>query len=452
MNRSDFYGCDIRSEGKIEKLELNQFEPSRYHQLEIIPTDPSTVDRDKFGLDYGLTEETRTWSDFYRTEFAPKSIYEFSDIRFTSEYTNSQQGSFSTGVELLQSSDHEEELMDRIRWLLEECDYLSGVQVFTEIEGLFGGMSDMVIQKFQDDFSDRVPFVTYTFSSSSRPAPLNHFNEAMSLSNLTQHSSLVLPFFTRHLQPDSFPGIKLKPQNWFQTSSLFASAIDTISMGFRDEISVRNPIGMSQLQSWFPKIAGVSLDIPFSTKLIASELFPEASRESQPFHRLSDVVPFFQSSRSALPHSQMGFVRGVSSEECVNQMRRLAASRSSEAKMKFDSIEEVFGYYLDVTGSQNTQMSFSDAPLYTPAPFPHTMFSEHFDVNGKWSENQFRNARLRSLPVLALCEAGENLRSTLETISHEFLTMNRSLYTDLICTYDMQSETSDGLETLMDSL
>ena len=56
--------------------------------------------------------------------------------------------------------------MDRIRWMVEECDCLGGLQLFTDAEGLFGGISATVLNEFKDDFSTNIPIFTYTFASS----------------------------------------------------------------------------------------------------------------------------------------------------------------------------------------------------------------------------------------------------------------------------------------------
>ena len=59
-----------------------------------------------------------------------------------------------------------DELVDRVRWLLEECDSFEGFQLFTDCEGLWGGVSDILISDIRDQLSTHAPIVVYSCSSS----------------------------------------------------------------------------------------------------------------------------------------------------------------------------------------------------------------------------------------------------------------------------------------------
>lgn len=59
-----------------------------------------------------------------------------------------------------------EEITDRIRYMVEECDSISGVQLFSDSEGLFGGISPILLTTFKDDFSSSIPIYTFNLSSS----------------------------------------------------------------------------------------------------------------------------------------------------------------------------------------------------------------------------------------------------------------------------------------------
>jgi len=59
-----------------------------------------------------------------------------------------------------------EEILDRIRWMVEDCDNLGGVQVLFDSEGFFGGTASEIIRDFKDDISHNIPILTYCLSSS----------------------------------------------------------------------------------------------------------------------------------------------------------------------------------------------------------------------------------------------------------------------------------------------
>lgn len=50
--------------------------------------------------------------------------------------------------------------------MVEECDSIHGLQLFTDSEGLFGGISPILLSTFKDDFSSSVPIYTFNISSS----------------------------------------------------------------------------------------------------------------------------------------------------------------------------------------------------------------------------------------------------------------------------------------------
>lgn len=64
-----------------------------------------------------------------------------------------------------------EELVDRIRWTIEECDYLAGLQVLLDAEGMYGGVANVILENIRDDFSATTPIISYHFSSTPVKLP-----------------------------------------------------------------------------------------------------------------------------------------------------------------------------------------------------------------------------------------------------------------------------------------
>jgi Tubulin domain len=58
-----------------------------------------------------------------------------------------------TGQELFKGLDKEFDLLDRdVRPFAEECDQLSGIQIFTSTDDAWGGFSSSYVDSLRDDF------------------------------------------------------------------------------------------------------------------------------------------------------------------------------------------------------------------------------------------------------------------------------------------------------------
>lgn len=63
---------------------------------------------------------------------------------------------WSTGEELFQDLDREHDLIDRdVRPFAEECDQLSGLQIFTGADDAWGGFAARYIDRLRDEFGKR---------------------------------------------------------------------------------------------------------------------------------------------------------------------------------------------------------------------------------------------------------------------------------------------------------
>ena len=73
----------------------------------------------------------------------------------------------------------------RLRSLLENCDYPQGLQVFTDVDNGFGGLSATLIEEFKEDNPKTTAFV-FGFASQKRSqnAVIMSFGSTLCLTNL----------------------------------------------------------------------------------------------------------------------------------------------------------------------------------------------------------------------------------------------------------------------------
>jgi Tubulin domain len=73
-----------------------------------------------------LERDVKFWSDFSKVHFHHKSLYELNGT-----WTDFQNfDNFGVGKEILSGGSHMEELNDRLRFFVEECDYVQVVSIF----------------------------------------------------------------------------------------------------------------------------------------------------------------------------------------------------------------------------------------------------------------------------------------------------------------------------------
>lgn len=93
---------------------------------------------------YPKAEDIRSWTDFSRCHYHPKSVL------LCNQYAhNSPDLPFNVsgyGSEAATSRGFYDDFEERLHWLLEECDSIQGLQVLTDTSDAFGGMADSKIE------------------------------------------------------------------------------------------------------------------------------------------------------------------------------------------------------------------------------------------------------------------------------------------------------------------
>ncbi|KAI7824711.1 tubulin domain-containing protein [Gamsiella multidivaricata] len=209
--------------GSINKYKLYETAPMQdYHQQQYDLTwDPSKMEtfqeeeyirseyqehleNEEMGL---ATEEgedeiemngMRTWSDFNRVYFHPKSMVTMSGYQLDSEFMPFDV--FSYGHAAFTETEKEKDSYDEnFRLFTEECDQLQGFQVFADVLDGWGGFTTSYLEQLREDFP-KTSIVTYGLSDSQmgkrstlRERQTAAVNETLAMTNLSMLSSLYVP-------------------------------------------------------------------------------------------------------------------------------------------------------------------------------------------------------------------------------------------------------------------
>ena len=100
------------------------------------------------------SESVRYWSDYNRVFYHPRSIVQLNEYELNSQTMPFED--WNVGEELFHTLDKEHDLIDRdVRPLLEECDHLRALQLFSGSDDAWGGFAARYIERLKDEYGKK---------------------------------------------------------------------------------------------------------------------------------------------------------------------------------------------------------------------------------------------------------------------------------------------------------
>lgn len=216
-------------------------------------------------------------------------------------------------------------------------------------------------------------------------------NIALSFANLIEQSSLILPLSTMSRcwrQNDNqrqFPFLTYDQYNFYETSSILASYLDTISMKYRLKDGSKASLlsgFCSDLCNYGRKLAAAGLALPL--KLGTDQDFIDCLDEQE--------GPLFT---QLTPNANIGtdrviqsvFVRGIPNAK----LKRPLKSANHQIKMaayQCDSVAEMLQLYFQCNNyASMCHVSHIESGLSMKTPFPIEMFDKRVQTNG-WIDDR----------------------------------------------------------------
>jgi hypothetical protein len=214
------------TEAEIQALEADLDRRTRLEALN------SGEEGDKAAL-FDLTN-SKYWTDFNKSFWHPSSLNMLSSLTDTSPYDiYSRDAILPEELELF---------MDRMRSAFEYCDQVEGIQIFVDAATTYGAISSAIMEETRDIFGKMrtISFPLFTSGGASigqlpiDTSRIRAINRSLTLSSLSNWSSLVVPIDTNFWTQNSFSSATgLQTDNWYHTSALVASAIDSMTLPTR---------------------------------------------------------------------------------------------------------------------------------------------------------------------------------------------------------------------------
>ncbi|XP_042004836.1 protein misato homolog 1-like isoform X1 [Salvia splendens] len=186
-----------------------------------------------------LENDIQYWTDFSKVHYHPQSLYELCGLWTDSKDFNN----YGIGREAFSGGLHAEQVNDRLRFFLEECDHPQGIQFIVDDSGGFSGVAGEVLEIIADDYPN-IPVLLYSVRSPDSCLDPSHrkltiarrLHNAVSFAKQSALCKLIVPIGLPSLSTSKMSKyLYLEDRKPYHTSAVYASALHSISLPFRME-------------------------------------------------------------------------------------------------------------------------------------------------------------------------------------------------------------------------
>ncbi|GER43734.1 misato-like protein [Striga asiatica] len=310
------------------------------------------------------------WTDFSKVHYHPQSIYELSGLWSDVQDFNN----YGIGREAFSGGLRADEISERLRFFVEECDLPQGFQFIVDDSGGFSGVAAEFLENISDEYTN-IPVLLYSVRSpefcsdpGSRKQTISRkLHNAVSFTKLSAFCKLIAPVGLPSLNVGRMSKyLHLEDGKPYHTSSVYASAIHSISLPFRMQ-----PIGPS---AQFSCTSG-AVDIKELVQMLASG----ARQNTVTSLEVSMPAPTFsgmQSQQSLLENLQP-LNPEIADVEDMHALEAMVVHGAFASGSKRASISEAkdavqAAYYASAIEKKPkfSHLSIAQCPLPIPLPFP----------------------------------------------------------------------------------
>ncbi|CAH8274074.1 unnamed protein product [Arabidopsis lyrata] len=400
---------------RSEPRKRNLFLQSLYEEEQKVGKEKAKEieDKDIVGC---LDEGVECWTDFSKSHYHPQSLYELNGLWMDSQDFNN----YGIGKDVFSEASRGEEICDRLRFFVEECDHIQGIKFLVDDSGGFSAVAADFLENMADEYTN-VPVLLYSVRSpmsqmSPKKTVTNKLHDAISFSRLSSFCKLFTPIGLPSLTGSKASKfLNLGDEKPYRSSAVYAAALHSSTIPFRmqptssDSSEVSNSMDVNTLVQLLtgrgrqnivsildsampaPTLAGKQLENTLLTSLQA--LTPEVTED-------------------------------VEDDQAVESMCILGALRSEDKEALVSEVKNA----VDASYEQATtkgkplicNLSVSRCPLPVPLPFP-SIFGNLVGRKGEIlsspvSDSLFRGSLdVHSIPVATRWRSSSAVLPFLET-------------------------------------
>ncbi|TMW94887.1 hypothetical protein EJD97_009654 [Solanum chilense] len=357
-----------------------------------------------------LESDVQYWTDFSKVHHHPQSLYELSGL-----WADIQKfDNYGLGKEAFCGHQHGEEIDDRLRFFVEECDHIQGIQCIVDDSGGFSGVSAMFLESIADEYPN-VPVLLYNarnpslhMDSKGRKQAISHnLHDAVSFSRLSELCKLIIPVGLPSLSGSrASQFLRIKDEKPYHSSAVYASAMHSFSLPFRMKQS--GPSAESIYTSG-------ALDMYGTVQMLAGQM-------RQNMVTILDVaMPAPSLSADRAQQSFLGnlqplipdIAEDVEDFHAVETMTIQGAVTSGNQRASINEVKDAVecAYDNSVTRPKFSHLSASTCPLPIPLPFP-MIFRDMVGQHGELLETPISGSSSRGSIEVHSIPMATRLRSS----------------------------------------
>ncbi|XVE87181.1 hypothetical protein DITRI_Ditri18aG0095400 [Diplodiscus trichospermus] len=186
-----------------------------------------------------LDKEVQFWTDFSKVHYHPQSLYEINGLWMDAqEFDN-----YGVGRDVFTGNLRGEEICDRLRFFVEECDHIQGFQFIVDDSGGFSPVASDFLESIADEHTN-TPVLLYAVRGpgshmnprSRKQTVVRDLHDAISFSRLSSFCKMIVPVglpFSSRSKASTF--LNIEDENPYHCSAVCAAALHSTSLPFRME-------------------------------------------------------------------------------------------------------------------------------------------------------------------------------------------------------------------------
>ncbi|XP_043689996.1 protein misato homolog 1 isoform X2 [Telopea speciosissima] len=314
-----------------------------------------------------LENSVQFWTDYSKVHYHPRSLYELNGLWMdVQEFDN-----YGIGRNVFSEGLRGEEMNEQLRFFMEECDHIQGIQFIVDDSGGFSSVASDFLENIADEYT-RTPVLLYAargpgsyLNNISRKESISRaLNDAISFSRLSSFCKLIVPVGLPSLsQMSNF--LCIEDSKPYHCSAVYAAALHSMSLPFRMQQLGTSEIldgvsGAVDVNGVIQMLAGQArenmvtiLDAAMPAPSLTGEQKKQSLQES--LHSLTPEV-----------------AEDVEDMQAVEHLTIHGALRSGANRATISEVQDSFyaAYQNSSTGSKFSHLSVAHCPLPIPLPFP----------------------------------------------------------------------------------
>ncbi|KAK3827488.1 MAG: tubulin domain-containing protein [Benniella sp.] len=283
INKHKLYEAESGHDNYQEQYEL-QWDPSKMETFQEEEYSKSAYQTHLENEEIGITTEAeeddvemngiKTWSDFNRVYFHPKSMLTISGYLMGSDFMPFDVFSYGRTA-FLETEKELDSYDDNFRLFAEECDQLQGIQVLADVLNGWGGFASSYLERLREDFP-KSTVITYGLGDDEmgkretmKDKQVLAVNETLAMTHLSKLSSLYVPVQAPNQSMLALKGwsknIRMDPSNRYHTSAFISAGVDSALLPCRlryNSILMADMVGSLNWRN-ITTIGTLSVGLPF---------------------------------------------------------------------------------------------------------------------------------------------------------------------------------------------